>query len=148
MKKRRKTAITRKRLPVRESSFPGNSCKILIIIIVAGFASLSFGFGDANHPHGEEPYALIFGTVWSPDGRPLYGVRVKIRAEAKKAHWELYSDHSGEFAQRVPAGKADYLVTADLKCYKPRAGIHLQGGAEVTVHVENDERIDIGLHLK
>src|SRR5437016_13361380 len=147
MKKRRKTAITRKRLPVRESSFPGNSCKILIIIIVAGFASLSFGFGDANHPHGEEPYALIFGTVWSPDGRPLYGVRVKIRAEAKKAHWELYSDHSGEFAQRVPACKADYIVWADTKDYKLPLGKHLKPGTEVTVHIEKDERSDLSLHL-
>ena len=148
MKKRRKTAITRKQFhPVRESSFPGNSCKILII--VAGIALFSFASSGANRgPHAEKPYALIFGTVWSPEGLPVYGVKVNIRAAGKKAHWELYSDHSGEFAQRVPAGKADYLVTADLKGYKAPAGMRLQGGAEVTVHVENDERIDIGLHLK
>jgi hypothetical protein len=41
-------------------------------------------------------------------------VRVKIRrADQKQAHWELYSDHQGEFAQRVPAGAADYLVWAE-----------------------------------
>lgn len=125
------------------------SSKIIIIVaIVAGLALFSVGLGEASQPHADQPYALIFGTVWSPDGRPLYGVRVKIRAEDKKDHWELYSDHHGEFAQRVPAGKADYLVTADVKGYKPPEGIHLQGGAEVTVHIENDERVDIGLHLK
>lgn len=97
----------------------------------------------------EKPYALIFGTVWDPDGHPLYGVKVKIRpADQKKARWELYSNHSGEFAQRVPAGKADYVAWADVKGYKLPSGKHLQPGAEVAVHIDNDERADIGLHLK
>lgn len=97
----------------------------------------------------DQPYALIFGTVWGPDARPIYGVRVKIRRqEDKKARWELYSNHSGEFAQRVPAGKADYVITADLKGFKPQNGPPLHAGDEVQVHVEYDERVDIGLHLK
>src|ERR1700692_1952451 len=55
-------------------------------------------------------YALIFGTVWDPEGHPLYGIKVKIRrSDEKKARWELFSNHTGEFAQRVPAGKADYI---------------------------------------
>lgn len=91
---------------------------------------------------------MIFGTVFDPDGRVVYGVRVKIRrASEKKARWELYSDHSGEFAQRLPAGKADYIVWADVKDYKLPSGKHLKSGTEVTVHIENDERADIGLHL-
>jgi len=97
----------------------------------------------------DQPYALIFGTVWGPDARPLYAVKVKIRrADQKKAHWELYSDHNGEFAQRVPAGSADYLVWADLKGYKSPSGKELRQDGEVKVHVDNDERQDIGLHLK
>ena len=97
----------------------------------------------------DQPYALIFGTVWGPDDHPLYGVRVKIRlADHKKAHWELYSDHHGEFAQRVPVGPADYLVWADLKGYKSPSGKQLHQDGEVKVHVDNDERQDIGLHLK
>ena len=96
----------------------------------------------------KEPYALIFGTVFDPDGRVVYGVKVKIRrSDEKKAHWELYSNHSGEFAQRVPVGKADYVVWADLKDFKLPSGKHLRAGTEVTVHIENDERSDIGLHL-
>ena len=95
-----------------------------------------------------KPYALIYGTVWGPDSRPLYGVKVRIRrADQKKARWELYSDHSGEFAQRVPAGRADYAVRADLKGYKFSDGKQLRMDQEVTVHIENDERADIGLHL-
>ena len=95
-----------------------------------------------------QPYALIFGTVWDPDGHPLYGVRVKVRrADEKKARWELYSNHTGEFAQRVPAGKADYVVWADVKDYKLPSGRKLKPGADVSVHIDNDERSDIGLHL-
>jgi len=97
-----------------------------------------------------QPYALIFGTVWGPDSRPVYGVPVKIRKSTdkpKKVRWELYSDHRGEFAQRVPAGEADYIVSADLKGVKFADGTPARLPQEVTVHVYNDEREDIGLHL-
>jgi hypothetical protein len=95
-----------------------------------------------------DPYALIFGTVWGPDDRPVYGITIKIRRlPDKKPKWEVYSDHSGEFAQRVPAGKADYVVAADLKGVKMTDGSPLHLAEEVPVHVEYDERVDIGLHL-
>jgi hypothetical protein len=94
-------------------------------------------------------YALIFGTVWGPDDRPVYGVEVKIRvAGEKKARWEVHSNHLGEFEQRVPVGKQDYVLWADLKGYKNSFYKHLQPGAEVTVHIERDERVDTGVHLK
>ncbi len=97
----------------------------------------------------EKPYALIYGTVYGPDDRTVYGVKVHIRrSDQKKPKWELYSDHAGEFAQRVPAGKATYIVWADLKGYKPMNGKKLQPGDPVTVQIENDERADISLHLK
>jgi len=97
-----------------------------------------------------KPYALIFGTVWDPDGYPLYGVKVKIRRagdKENKARWELYSNHTGEFAQRVPAGQADYIVWADVKGYKLPSGKRLKPGSQVAVHIDDDERSDIGLHL-
>ena len=83
-------------------------------------------------------YALIFGTVYGPDDRSVYGVKIKIRrADQKKAKWELMSDHSGEFAQRLPAGAADYVITTDEKHPAP----------EIKVHIENDERQDVSVHL-
>jgi len=95
-----------------------------------------------------DPYALIFGTVWDPDNHPVYGITVKIRrVPDKKPKWLVYSDHSGEFAQRVPAGKADYVVWADLKGVKTKEGQPLHLAEQVPVHVEYDERVDIGLHL-
>jgi hypothetical protein len=109
---------------------------------------LSAAGARANEREKPAPYALIFGTVWDPSGQPLYGVKVKIRrADEKKARWELYSNHNGEFAQRVPTGKADYIVWADVKGYKLPNGRKLKPGAEVSVHIDDDERSDIGLHL-
>jgi hypothetical protein len=101
----------------------------------------------SKDPH--KPYALVFGTVWGPDNHPVYGVPVKIRrADQKKAKWQLQSDHRGEFAQRLPAGKADYVVWTDFKELKSLEGKRLQPGDPVMVHIEGDERTDIGLHLK
>jgi hypothetical protein len=104
----------------------------------------------------EQPYALIFGTVYGPDNRPLYGVPIKIRrADQKKPKWEQTSDHRGEFAQRLPAGKAEYIVWTDVDLPKllrllgeqPARDPAAKNVRQVTVHIENDERVDIGLHL-
>ena len=96
-----------------------------------------------SRQHARDPYALLFGTVYGPDQRPEYGVRIKIRrADQKRPKWELMSDHQGEFAQRVPAGKADYIITADVKTPKG------QPKSQLTIHVDNDERKDFVLHLK
>lgn len=136
-------SLTRSRISLR-----------FVIAVTCFFTLLECGPAVAAQPapagqKPDKPYALIFGTVWGPDDRPLYGVKVKIRrTDQKKARWELYSDHNGEFAQRVPAGPADYLVWADLKGYKSFAGKELHQDAEVKVHVDNDERQDLGLHLK
>jgi hypothetical protein len=95
-----------------------------------------------------DPYALIFGTVWGPDNHAVFGVKVNIRrVPDKRPKWELYSDHAGEFAQRIAAGKNDYIVGADLKGVKTTDGHRLHLVEEVPVHVEYDERVDIGLHL-
>lgn len=97
----------------------------------------------------EQPYALIYGTVYGPDDLAVYGVRIHIRrSDQKKPKWELFSDHAGEFAQRVPAGQATYVIWADLKGYKPLNGKKLVPGDQVTVQIQNDERADISLHLK
>ena len=87
-------------------------------------------------------YALIVGTVWSPDNRPVAGVPIKIRrATDKKAKWELVSDSRGEFAQRVPPGTQQYVIQADIKTPKG------QPKPEITVQIDDNERKDVGLHL-
>lgn len=125
-------------------------CAAWVCAVVAGLcptAAAETGRKKAKKP--EKPYALVYGTVYGPDDHSMYGVKVKIRrANEKKARWELYSDHAGEFAQRVPAGKATYVIWADLKGYKSSRYKSLQAPSEVTVQIENDERADISLHLK
>jgi hypothetical protein len=104
----------------------------------------------AGEPAKPNPYALIFGTVFDAEGHQLYAVKVKIRRASdndKKARWELYSNHTGEFAQRVPVGPADYVVWADVKGYKLAYGRRLRAGEEVKVHIDGDERQDVSLHL-
>src|SRR5437763_11350531 len=123
----------------------------IVAVLLLGLAISSLqepctAFAEDKH---DKPYALIFMTVWGPDNRPVYGVKVKVRrADQKKAKWEGFSDHRGEFALRVPPGPADYVVFADLKGYKLPDGRHLQPGDEIKVHLDNDERADVGLHLK
>lgn len=132
-------------LPMRRS-FPA----VFVLIVVAMVSTATaFSSHPSFEPGSEKPYALIYGTVFGPDNRSVYGIKVKIRrADQKKPKWELISDHAGEFAQRVPAGRFDYIVSADLKGCKVPECKKLQGGTEVTVHVQNDERADISLHLK
>ena len=114
------------------------SLAIALVLI----ASCSVASADSKS-HARDPYALLFGTIYGPNDLPAYGVRIKIRrADQKKPKWELMSDHQGEFAQRVPAGKADYIISADVKTPNGHPK------PELTVHVDNDERKDFVLHLK
>ena len=134
--------------------FPRISLRFLTAALCFIVLNISAHKGSASpaapaYQRPDQPYALIFETVWGPDDHPLHGVKVRIRrADQKKPHWELFSNHNGEFAQRVPPGPADYLVWADLKGYKSASGKELHQDGEVKVHVDNDEREDLGLHLK
>ena len=121
-------------------------CVILVVLLAPALSSHQELLASSK-PKGK-PYALIAGTVWGPDDHPVYGITVKIRrAKDKKPKWEVYSDHMGEFAQRVPVGEADYILTADLKGVKTADGKALRLVQEVTVHIYHDEREDTGLHL-
>lgn len=121
------------------------SCVLISSWLVT--APLSVAASDSKTKKKKEapPYALIFGTVWDSHDQPVYGVPVAIRrADQKKAKWHLFSDHNGEFAQRVPAGRADYVVYTEIK---PKKGEKNVKPVETKVHIDNDERVDISLHL-
>jgi len=127
------------------------ACSMLFYLAaIVLFFFASGNIAAAQRPRGKEkPYALIFGTVWSPAGQPVYGVRVNIRnKDNKKHHWDLYSDHNGEFALRVPAGAADYVIASSLKDSHLPKDMKLKDAPETTVHIDNDEREDTGLHLQ
>lgn len=123
-----------------------------LAIVLASVLSYAVPATYAQQKKPGAPYALIFGTVYGPDDKPVYGVPIKVRsAHEKRARWELMSDHSGEFAVRVPPGPGDYVVWADLKSLKKDKKAADKGAdpgrSEVKVHVDNEERVDIGLHL-
>lgn len=121
---------------------------VLLALLPSGVAA------SKEKPKKEKPYALIFGTAYGPNDRPLYGVKVTIRLEKKKhPSWEQMSDHRGEFAQRVPAGTNDYLVHGEAEYAlvgddgKPQLSKKVRLKGETKVHIDNEERRDISLHL-
>lgn len=100
----------------------------------------------APSPASDRPlrdhYALIVATVWDSANRPVYGVHVQLRrSDGKKYTLDGYSNHSGEIAFRVPEGKADYILTADVKPSKGKTK------PQVAAQVEKDERVEVSLHL-
>ena len=126
-------------------------------ILCAGSQLLFAGQSDKDKSKDKDPrkhYALIFGTAFGPDERPIYGARVEIHpADKKKPRWELMSDHQGEFAARVPPGPGDYVVEAVVEIApvedgKPQMHKKKRYHAETKVHIDNEERQDIGVHLK
>ena len=119
------------------------------MLLLPAFPS-QHGLLSAQKSKGK-PYAVIVGTVWGPDDHPVYGVAVKIRRgkdKPNKVRWQVYSDHHGEFEQRLPAGESDYILSADLKGFNTADGRQLRLVKEVTVHIYHDERQDVGLHLE
>jgi hypothetical protein len=109
---------------------------------------------NKDKPQKEKPYALIFGTAYGPNDRPLYGVKITIRPQKKKhPSWDLMSDHRGEFAQRLPPGPGDYLVRGEAEYApvgddgKPQLSKKMRLKGETRVHVDNQERRDISVHL-
>lgn len=106
---------------------------------------------SANDKDLKKHYGLIFGTAYGPDDRSVYGAKIAVHPEGKKhPSWELFSDHRGEFALRVPPGPADYVITGEVE-YTPIVNGVTQKKkkikAETKVHIEGEERQDVSLHF-
>jgi hypothetical protein len=127
-------------LPSGSTTLPS----VLLLLVFLGGAACSAppASSQQSQPSAKSDYALIFGTVWGPDSRPVAGVPVRMRrASEKKFRWEMVSNTRGEFAQRVPPGTQDYVIQADIKTPKG------QPKPETTVHIDDNERKDISLRL-
>ena len=125
-----------------------------LAILVLSALAYPVATDQKDKQKAEKPYALIFGTAYGPDDRPLYGVKITIRPQAKKhPSWELMSDHRGEFAQRVPPGPRDYLIHGEGEYApagpdgKPEISKKKKLRGEAKIHVESQERLDISVHL-
>jgi Carboxypeptidase regulatory-like domain len=103
------------------------------VLLVCGLLSSAAG----KKP---EPYAVLAGTVFREDGFSLPGASVTLRPKdtPKAKKLEAVSDARGEFAFRVPAGAATYLVKAARKGFQP---------AEKEASVSGEGRVDVTLLL-
>ena len=119
---------------------------LVITLAIPGFLGGLLGAagpGDKPSKSKQQPYCLLFGTVFDETGRLIRGARVEVRAkegpkEGKK-RWESQTDVQGEFAVHLPAGKAVYTVEAHAPGLEPD---------RKEVEFSSDERIDVVLHLK
>lgn len=109
-------------------------------------------FADKNKDLRKH-FGLIFGTAYDPNDRPVYGAKIEIHpVEKKHPSWELVSDHRGEFAQRVPPGPTDYLISGEVELAPiengvPQTNKKKKMKAETKVHIEGEERQDVSLHF-
>ena len=125
----------------------------LAIAAALGFSLLGIGsLASASCAGKQKDYGLLFGTAYGPNDLPMFGVRVTIHPVGKKhPSYDLSSDHRGEFAQRLPPGPCDYLVTGEVEIMPIEKGKgqkkqRLKG--ETTVRLEGQERRDFSLHMK
>ncbi|MBZ5535053.1 MAG: carboxypeptidase-like regulatory domain-containing protein [Acidobacteriia bacterium] len=126
--------------------FPQSRTLLLLATLLAGTlwgGSSNLCAKEKNPGKEKEPksadYALIKGSVFREDGFSVRGARVSCRrASDAKPRWETVSGDGGEFAFRVPAGKMQYLITAELGGFQ---------SASKTVDIAKDERQDISIVL-
>jgi len=89
------------------------------------------------------PQAIVAGTVFQESGFLLRGARVVVTSAEKPKDKpndkkEAITDMQGEFAVRVPAGKARYTVAVNAPGFV---------GDTKTVEITGDERLDLTFRL-
>ena len=114
----------------------GAKALVLAVSVFAIFAGASQKASDS--------YAVVAGTVFRNTGFSLQGAEVTLHATTlppgvrKFKALKLISDGRGEFAFRVPAGKAVYTITVKADGYQT---------VEKSVSVNADERADVYFEL-
>lgn len=82
---------------------------------------------------------MLAGSVHNEAGFSLPGVRIEVRRQGeKKVRWEAVSDVRGEFAVRVPAGPASYVIATASKKHENQ---------KQTVEVLGHERVELIFRL-
>jgi hypothetical protein len=110
-----------------------------LLLVAAGATLLA-----AEEQKRPEATAVIAGTVFRDPGLALADAKVVLMTEGEKPKklQETAANFRGEFAFRVPAHEAKYVLKATMKGYRPEqkeAAIH---GSQV-----GDERIEVNLVL-
>jgi hypothetical protein len=83
----------------------------------------------------QEPHALLTGTTFTAEGLSLPEIPLAItRKGDKKPKWRVTSDARGEFAVRLPAGRATYEVATESKEHENQTQeIEVHGEETVTL---------------
>jgi|GEM_PF-4914377 len=118
-----------------------NICAVLTFTLLMDSMSLIAKEEKTKPEKGAKTadYALIKGSVFREDGFSIQGAHVSCRRVSdSKPKWKTSSGEGGEFAFRLPVGKMQYMVTAELEGFEP---------ASKTVEIANDERQDISIVL-
>jgi hypothetical protein len=96
--------------------------------------------GPARAQKRFQPYALVYVTVFYEENDFLVrNARVDVRLKDTKKHWDAKTNEEGSAAVQVPAGKAVYVVESQVSGRQ---------ADRKEVSVENDERVDVVLHLR
>ncbi len=97
---------------------------MLFCALVAAFPAL--GFKDKKKA-SSEPFAIVSGTVFAPDGRALEGAEVSLAALGSDGSpmdgdrkLRTVSSLRGEFSFRVPVAPARYRVQVKASRYVPQ----------------------------
>jgi hypothetical protein len=88
-----------------------------------------------------EPYAVVGGTVFRDPGYALADAKVALLSAAgpkPKKLQESTSNYRGEFAFRVPAREARYVVKASMRGFRPD---------EKEAAITGQEHVDVNLVL-
>ena len=86
-----------------------------------------------------EPYALLAGTVLTTEGFSLPGIPVSAKRQGeRKPKWRAVSDRRGEFAIRLPAGRATYEVATESREHENETK---------SVELAGEERIEVLFRL-
>src|SRR3569833_2144452 len=94
--------------PVRRIAFRVATALLAALLLNC---AVPFSSASPSDKHRHDPYALIYATVWGKGAETVYGVKVQLRRGGdKKVIAEQISNHTGEVAFRVPAGKQDYTL--------------------------------------
>jgi hypothetical protein len=104
--------------------------------LAAVFAFLLAG-GDKKPKPGQEPFALIAGSVFREPGYALPDAKVTLAlkdAPPKGKKLETSTSPRGEFTFRVPPVQATYIVRASLKGFRPE---------EKEATVSGEDRVDV-----
>ncbi|HVN78281.1 MAG TPA: hypothetical protein VMW38_04730 [Terriglobia bacterium] len=100
---------------------------------------------ESEKERGEDAFALLVGTCFNEKGLSMRAVAIVVETQIsseqklKRKKWTTATDARGEFALRLPAGQARFLVKASKDGYESQ---------ERTVDFSSDERQNILFNME